>query len=215
MTDDRSKPLRRDAEHNRQRILDAAAQAFAEHGVEATFEDVARRAGVGVGTVYRRFPHKEALLDALFFDRIAEIVSIGRDALQAADSWQGFVDFVERINDQLVADRGLREVLLGSTSGRERIAQARDGLAPVGAEIIERARRDGYLREDFSDDDMTTVFIMIGAVADYSRGVRPEAWRRPLTFLLDGLRARRDAPTSLPGPPIDADDLDRIRQHFL
>ena len=93
------RPLRRDAELNRQRILRAAAEIFTEQGLQATLDDVARRAGVGVGTVYRRFPDKETLADALFTERLDALVALAEDALADPDEWGSLVSFLERARD--------------------------------------------------------------------------------------------------------------------
>jgi len=88
------RPLRRDAERNRQRILLAAAEVFTQRGLEATLDDVARQAGVGVGTVYRRFPDKESLVAELFADRIDAMVAVAEQALAAPDPWQALVSYL-------------------------------------------------------------------------------------------------------------------------
>src|SRR6201996_3844948 len=87
--------LRRDAERNRQRILAAAAEVFTEHGLDATLDEVARAAGVGVGTVYRRFPDKESLVAELFRERVDALVTVAEEACTARDPWQGLVTYLE------------------------------------------------------------------------------------------------------------------------
>src|SRR5229473_6040348 len=94
--DQRARPLRRDAERNRQRILRAAGEVFTERGLQATLDDVAERAGVGVGTVYRRFPDKEALVEALFTERLDTLVHFGEQALAEPDPWAGLATFLEQ-----------------------------------------------------------------------------------------------------------------------
>ena len=97
MIDKPCRGLRKDAERNRQRVLDAARELFAERGVEATLNDVAHHAGVGVGTVYRRFATKEELLDAIFSDGIDQVVCLAETALKQENSWDGFVWFAEQL----------------------------------------------------------------------------------------------------------------------
>jgi AcrR family transcriptional regulator len=177
--------LRRDAERNRLRILAAASEAFAEGGLAVTMDEIARRAGVGVGTVYRRFPDKELLIEALFEQRFEGFVS-----LQAAD-------------------RGLKEVLLTPDRGQERVARARARLAPVVDDLLERAKADGVLRPDIVGPDLGLIQFMLGAVADVTREVEPELWRRFLGIALDGLRTRREAPSPLAPGPLDDEALDR------
>lgn len=202
------RPLRRDAERNRRRILDAAAEVFAEHGLSATMDDVADRAGVGVGTVYRRFPHKEALIDALFVERIDAMAELAQEGLRHDDPWEGLVWFMERALAQQAGDRGLKELLFGTAYGRERVAHARERIAPVVTELVERARAAGTLRPDAEARDMPVLQLMIGAALDFSRDVEPELWRRCLVLVLDGLRARRDDATPLPCPALDQEQLE-------
>src|SRR5215207_8155029 len=106
------RPLRRDAERNRLRILAAAREAFAEEGLCVTLDEIARRAGVGVGTVYRRFPDKESLVDALFEHRMEEFVALAEECLRAEDPWEGLTCFLEQATEQHACDRGFKEVAL-------------------------------------------------------------------------------------------------------
>src|SRR5689334_9580535 len=125
------RPLRRDAARNRQRILQAAREVFAERGLGVTLDDIADRAGVGVGTVYRRFADKEALIDALFEERIDELASIAEDALAEGDGWEGLVSFLDRSLAMQAADRGFKDIVTSGTHGRARVAEARARIAPL------------------------------------------------------------------------------------
>src|SRR3954449_11052411 len=87
--------LRKDAERNRQRIVDAATELFAERGLAVTLNDIAHHADVGVGTVYRRFPDKDLLIDALFEERVQEMLDLAEESLACEDAWQGLVSFLE------------------------------------------------------------------------------------------------------------------------
>src|SRR5262249_52747464 len=144
------KPLRRDAERNRQRILAAARELFAEHGLEVTLDDIARAAGVGVGTVYRRFPDKDQLIEALFEERIDEVHAAAEAALEIADPWEAYVTFLTRALELQASDRGLKEVLLGSSYGRDRIERARAKIQPVVVTLLRRAQEAGAIRDDLS-----------------------------------------------------------------
>jgi AcrR family transcriptional regulator len=202
------RPLRSDAERNRQRILRAAGKVFAERGLEATMDEIAARAGVGVGTVYRRYPEKELLIDALFEERIEELAGAGQQALAAEDPWQGLVAYLEAAIAQQAANRGLRDLLLSSTYGHDRVARARERLAPVTAQLLERAQRAGQLRADLAANDVPLLYLMLGAIVDYTRPVEPVAWRRFFALVGDGLRARRTEPTQLPIGPLEDDQVD-------
>jgi AcrR family transcriptional regulator len=201
--------LRRDAERNRRRILAAAADAFAEGGLAVTMDEIARRAGVGVGTVYRRFPDKELLIEALFEQRIDELVALAEAAREDADSFAGIVRFFESFLSVQASDRGLKEVLLGTRRGATRIVRARDRIAPVVEELVARAQAAGGLRPDVAASDLGLIQLMLGSVIDSTHDVDPEAWRRMLAIVLDGLRPQRDGPSPLPRPPLDEAQMER------
>ena len=114
-------PLRKDAERNRQRILEAAREVFATRGLSATLDDIAHHAGVGVGTVYRRFPDKEQLIDALFEERIDEIATAATESVAIEDPWDGVVHFLQRALELQAGDRGLKQLLLSTTHGQARV----------------------------------------------------------------------------------------------
>jgi AcrR family transcriptional regulator len=202
------RPLRSDAERNRQRILSAAGRVFAERGLGATMDEIAAQAGVGVGTVYRRYPDKQLLIDALFEQRIEELARVGEQALAAEDPWQGLIAYLEAAIAQQAANRGLRDLLLSSTHGHDRVARARERLAPITARLLERAQTDGQLRADLAANDVPLLYLMLGAIVDYTRDVEPAAWRRFFALVGDGLRARRTQPNRLPTGPLDDDQVD-------
>ncbi len=193
--------LRADAERNRQRVLAAAAAVFAERGLEVSLDEVAHAAGVGVGTVYRRFPNKEALVDALFDDKVEHMLVLAGEAAAFDDAWEGFVYFVERALDWQVRNRGLRDVLLGSEFGCAAVARTRTAITPILTTIIERAQSSGKLRPDVVVNDVPMLVTMLGAVADYVGPSDPELWRRYMVLILDGLSADRAAWTPLDNPP--------------
>ena len=203
------RPLRRDAERNRRRILEAAASAFAEAGLSVTMDEIARRAGVGVGTVYRRFPDKELLIEALFEQRLDELVALAEEAAALDDAWAGIERFLETFTALQAHDRGLKEVVLGSGRGQARVRHARARIAPVVNGLLARAQAQGELRPDVVGTDLGLVQFMVTALIDYTGDVAPDVWRRQLAIVLDGLRTRRDAPTPLPTPPLADEDLDR------
>src|ERR1051325_8125083 len=100
------RPLRRDAERNRQRILEAASEVFNERGLEVSLDEIARHAGVGVGTVYRRFRSKEELVEALFMDRLDTVAAVADEALSTPDPWTGLVSFMEQMAGIMAGDTG-------------------------------------------------------------------------------------------------------------
>jgi AcrR family transcriptional regulator len=204
------RPLRRDAERNRQRILAAASEVFTERGLDATLDDVARAAGVGVGTVYRRFPDKESLVAALFRERIDALVAVAEQACAVPDPWLGLVSYLEFTAGALASDLGLRQLMMYATYDREQVRYASDRMRPVVTRLVERAQASGELRTDFRPSDMKMIAYMLCSVAEYAAVISPEVWRRYLTLLIDGLRPARDGVTSLPVPAPTADDLGEL-----
>src|ERR1700676_1629222 len=128
------RPLRRDAERNRLRILQAAREVFADRGLDASLDQIAAHAELGVGPVYRRFPDKDTLIDALFEERIGEIAAAGQHALTAPDPWQGLVGLLQQANALLSGDRGLRQVLL--SRGAHKTERAREKIIPIATELV-------------------------------------------------------------------------------
>lgn len=202
------RPLRRDAERNRRRILEAAAEAFAERGLGITMDDIADHAGVGVGTVYRRFPNKELLIEALFEERMAELVALAESAVAQDDPWEALVGFIERAQALQAANRGLKELLLGTAHGRERVACVRERMAPLAETLVTRAQAAGQLRPDIAGSDLPLIQIMLGAIVDFTRDVEGETWRRMLAIVIDGLRAGQPH-TELRAPALGPDQVDR------
>jgi AcrR family transcriptional regulator len=193
--------LRRDAERNRRRLLDAARQVFAELGLEAPLEEIARRAGVGIATLYRRFPTRSALIEALFVEQAEEYVHASEAALAADDAWEGFARFVERICEMQAEDRGFTDVLTATFPTAPRL-EARRAEARANAErLIERARRQGTLRDDFVVGDLIWILIANGAYLQATRDIAPDAWRRYVALILEAARA--DGAGRLPPPASD------------
>jgi AcrR family transcriptional regulator len=199
--------LRRDAERNRQRILEAAAEVFTERGLEATLDDVARHAGLGVGTVYRRFPDKAALADALFDARIDALVELAERAGEQPDAWAALVWFLEQSTQMLSGDRGLRQILMFAAGGHDRVISARGRIRPAVDSLVKRAQADGQVRADLAATDIPIIEFMLAAVSEYTRHVRPAIWRRFLPLMLDALRPARDTATPLPEPEVSPDEM--------
>src|SRR3954454_24077425 len=203
------RPLRRDAELNRQRILTAAADAFAEGGLAVTMDEIARRAGVGVGTVYRRFPDKELLVEALFEQRIDEFVALAEAARDEPDPFAGLVRFFETFLTVQAADRALKEVVLAPPRGAGRAARARDRIGPIVDDLLARALAAGAVRPDVAASDLALIQFMLGAGLAFTHDVAPETWRRVLAIVLDGLRPQREATSALPAPALADRELER------
>jgi len=217
-TDTKCRPLRADAVRNREKILAAAATVFARRGLDATLDEVAQEACVGVGTVYRRFPDKDTLIGALFENAVDEIATIALSAYEAENSWDGLVWFLQEALQRQCANRGLRDIVVGTPYARERMESVKCRIAPAIALLIERAQRDGYLRNDVVGADFAILEMMISSLSCMTDQVAPDLWRRYLTIVLDGLVVRRDEPTTL-AHHLDKDMADETlrmkTQHFL
>jgi AcrR family transcriptional regulator len=182
-----SRPLRADARRNRERVLAAARETFAESGLDAQVDDVAGRAGVGVGTVYRHFPTKEALVEAVAAAGYAEICDIARRALEREDPWEAFSEFMWTGARLHRDDRAQCEIHTVRPDVMRRVAGDRRELLAMVAELIARGQSAGALRSDLSAEDMPMIWCTIGAAQQHSGD---ERWERYLAVVLDGLRAR-------------------------
>jgi AcrR family transcriptional regulator len=191
----------------RDRILGVARATFAADGIEVPVEQIARRAGVGMGTLYRHFPAKEDLIDAVLEDAFAAFITAVEQALAEGDAWVGFRGFLERVFALHVENRGLKDMIATRAHGRARAEAMRARIRPLLRELIERAQEQGALRADFTAEDMPLVFWTGGRVIEATAAIAPEFWRRYLALLLDGLRA--EAATPLPHPPLTRAQLNR------
>lgn len=198
------RPLRKDAARNRALLVAAAREVFASRGLDATLDDVARHANVGVGTAYRHFANKYELAGAILDLVIDEVVADAQACLEVEDPWTGLVRFLEGVLVRQSADRGLREVLTGAKDSA-RIADMQARLAvPVGS-LIGRARASGAIGDDVTVTDLGIVLTMLCTVADLSAEAHPDLWRRYLPSLLAGLRP--DGP-SRAVPPLTQAEFD-------
>jgi AcrR family transcriptional regulator len=204
------KPLRRDAERNRQRILDAARELFAEEGLGVTLNDVAHHAGVGVGTVYRRFPDKTQLIEELFEQRLEDLVSLATRALDDPDPWQGLKTFLRRALELQANDRGVKDLITASTDGLDRVGQIRSRMMPTGVELVRRAQAAGQIRSDIGAADLPVIQLMLSTLIDASRDVSPQLWRRYLGVITRGLSAHPDQEPELEIPPLEPDQVDHV-----
>lgn len=206
---DTVRPLRRDAERNRQRILEAASEAFNERGLEVSLDEIARYAGVGVGTVYRRFRTKEELVEALFLERLDSVAAIADDAFEAADPWSGLVSFMERMAELMAGDLGLRQMLIFATYGRDLVAIARQRNAPLVERLVQRAQAAGQLRADVRPTDIPFIVFMLTEATHLVNAANPDIWRRYLALILDGMRPAREGVTTLPVAALLPEEMEK------
>jgi AcrR family transcriptional regulator len=197
--DTATRPLRADARRNREKIVAAARAAFAEYGLDVQMDEIARRAEVGVGTLYRHFPTKDAMVRAIVVAHMEGMAARGREVLERddADPWEAFAGFMRLAGEQHLADRGLSQVM--STQPAQTFQQAaRDsGLIDTVEQLLQRAQQAGRARTDARVQDVPLVMCAVGAVLG-SWG-KPEA-RRFMELILDGIGAC-DAPALPPAEP--------------
>lgn len=202
--------MRKDAARNRQRIVVAARELFAERGLATSLNEIAHHAGVGVATVYRHFPDREQLIEGLFEERIDQVDTLLRSALKDPDPWRGLTSFLEQSIELQAANRGLQQLLLGATGGLERIAKARARLEPLELEVVRRARDARLLRADIGSQDLRILQLMLAPVIDLSGNVAPELWRRYLALVLEALRTTPQPAEPLPIAPPSLEQVDQM-----
>lgn len=191
--------LRADAERNRARVVAAATEVFAEKGLDASTNEIARRAGVGVATLFRRFPTRDELVTAAFADKMSAYARAIDEALADPDPWQGFCAYVKRVCEMQAEDRGFADVLTLTFPTSKALQADRDRSARGLAELIERAQATGRLRPDFTHQDLPLVLMANAGVVTATRDAAPDAWRRFVGYLLQAFATEAAHP--LPAPP--------------
>ena len=183
-----ARPLRADAQRNRDKIVAAARECFSEDGLDAQMEDVARRAGVGVGTVYRHFPTKDALLTALSDEMFAVVAAHVRTLLDRDDAWEAFIEALWFGGEKTAGDRAFSEIMAASSDLPPRTCPGQEDLIVTVGDLMARAKAEGRMRPDVTVDDIPLLMCGIGSASGM---VHPshQAWRRHLAIMLDGLRA--------------------------
>jgi AcrR family transcriptional regulator len=195
------RPLRADAARNRTRVLDAARTAFAEAGLDVGVEEIARRAGVGKGTLYRRFPTKEALVRAIFEDILGEVERIVDEVDEEPDAGAAFAQFLSRAARMQASNQGFYDVVAQRMGAAALTEEQREGLLRAVARPLERAQQAGAVRADLVPEDVQLMFRMIGAATRPAPDGSPmdDHWPRYLGLLLDAVRP--EAATPLPAEP--------------
>jgi AcrR family transcriptional regulator len=210
---DGPRPLRRDARRNRERILAAARAAFAEHGLDVGVDEIARRAGVGMGTLYRRFPTKDALIEAILEDRLDEVIGLLERAVEGDDPWRAFEAFMHDIVFLQATDRGFKDILASRRRDEPKLSAARARMAPLLERLIADAQAAGQMRTDLDQRDVGPLLWGAGRVVESTADVAPDYWRRYLAIVLDGLRppaVERD----LPAPPLTDEQFAAAMHRF-
>ncbi|GAA1980616.1 helix-turn-helix domain-containing protein [Catenulispora subtropica] len=191
------RPLRADAARNRALLLAAAADEFAEHGVEASVADIARRAGVGKGTVFRHFPTKDDLIAAIVLDRVEALGRLGERLLSAKDPGAALLEFLTEAAHQ----RQQRDLSFLQESGDAlpAVVEARTRMFATIHALVDRAREHGALRDDVTGTDVILLMCAPNHVTGYVPDASPDLWQRYLAIIFDGLRP--EGAHALPQPP--------------
>ena len=181
------KPLRADARRNREKVLAAARAVFAEQGREAQIDDVAHKADVGVGTVYRHFPTKEALLQALGDEMFDIVAAHARAMLELDDPWEAFLSVMWFAAEKTAGDRAFSEIM-AATPLTPHMSPGKEDLRITVGELMRRCSEAGRMRADAIIDDIPLLMCGVGS-ASHMEHPCSDAWRRHLAIVLDGLRA--------------------------
>lgn len=182
--------MRADAARNRAKVLAAARRTFADEGLEAEVADIAKRAGVGVGTVYRHFPTKVALLTALTEEHLEQLIDITERSMeQGGTAWEMLERTIWEAAESTADDHGMCEVLSSKPKEAGALPAAKR-MRKLNGKLVEDAIAEGSMRNDATIDDIPTMMCGFGRVAAAQRDGSPMDWRRYLRLMLDGLRAR-------------------------
>ncbi|MFI2209441.1 TetR/AcrR family transcriptional regulator [Streptomyces sp. NPDC020141] len=201
MTSVEHRGLRKDAEFNRTRITSAARTVFAERGLGAPLEEIARQAEVNIATLYRRFPEREALIEAVLTDRMNELARLAEEASLAADPWDGFRGFVEHVCAMQAADRGVTEGFTACFPDSPGMEEPRSRAVAAVDALIRRAQEQGSLRPELTSGDVMLFLMANSGVLSSTRHAAPGAWQRLVALLLDSCRPARTAASPLPPAP--------------
>ena len=199
------RPLRRDAQERRGKLIEAAQREFAAHGADASLEKIAREAGVSIGTLYRHFPTRLDLLMAAFRPRVQEFLDGAARALAMDDPWEGFVYYLENLFAMQVGDRGFNDFLSRRFTDNEETERIHDEMCQQIEDVLARAQEAGEARPDITQADIVNLIWSNGRIIDATSATAPNAWRRYLYLMLDAYRAERAHPN--PEPPMTSEQL--------
>ncbi|UXX94336.1 TetR/AcrR family transcriptional regulator [Streptomyces sp. AD2-2] len=189
--------MRSDVERNRGRILAAARTVFGRDGLSASMASVARETGVGIATVFRHFPTKEALVAAVFTDRMDAYADAVATALDDPDPWHGFTSYIEAACAMQAADNGFADVLTMTFPTAKAMEKRRNEAYEGMVELIGRAKATGRLREDFDPSDLVLLHMANLGVVNACGDAAPDAWRRVVALMIQSF----EAPARAPFPP--------------
>ena len=193
------RPMRADARRNYQRLVAAAATAFAEHGTDASMDDIARRAGVGPGTLYRHFPTRHALLEAVYRDQVEALCARAYELGDTLPPGEALAAWLRAVAGYVTTKRGLAEALMSGPGERqpEVFAAGKQAMREAGAALVGRAQAAGEVRGDVDVADLLKLGHAIALAAEHAPD-GPDQADRLLALVMDGLRQGRPLPTGLP-----------------
>src|SRR4051812_13072460 len=194
--------LRADAERNRRRILEAAAAAFSESGLDVGVAEIARRAGVGAGTLFRRFPTKEDLIFAIIEERTLELIAAGRDALDEEDAAGALRTFMFAGGEMHGRDQGVFDAVVKRLNKEERLRELREEIVGIAGELLRRGQEAGAVRDDLEPPDLPLLMCAAASAAAPIHQALPELWRRYVAVILDGLKPEGATPLDQAAPSI-------------
>ena len=198
--------MRSDAERNRRLVLEAATQAFAEEGLDVGMAEVARRAGVGNATVFRRFPSKDALIEAIVDEKIAELIAAAERAAEIDDPWDALVDVLETIAALQARDHGFFQATEEFMLRHPDLLRRHRPVFEAVDRLVERAQEARVVRDDVTTLDLLGLVKGSVVCLPPSRDLRDDGWRRYLSIMLDALRP--EAATPLPVPPVTYEEIE-------
>ena len=194
----RTRAERSDSVRNRERLLAAARAQFATDGLHAPLDRIATAAGVGPGTLYRHFPTRVALWEAVLEEPLRAQLDLVERALANPDRWSGFADYLVETCAQEAERGGFLNLMTTRFDGAPRLLEIRRQIQRRIAELISRARTEGAIRPDFTTEDLIFITLSNSRVAEVTREVAPSAWRRNVELFLDSIRPERAHPLSQP-----------------
>lgn len=205
--------MRSDAERSRQRLIAAAREVFATRGLGAGLNEIAHHAGVGVGTAYRHFANKDALIDAAMRDRLDDLVDIAEEGLANPEAWDGLAYVLRQMSAVMVADIGLRDAALSAGRSPEIFEEIDARMEPLLTRLLQRAQAAGAVRPDVAVTDLPVILVLVTEFAQRSAAVSPGIHQRYLELFMSALRpSPHDADLGL---PLSNADLKRILLHDL
>jgi len=206
--------LRRDAQRNRQLLIDAATQVLREQGMDASLDEIARRAGVGNATLYRRFPTREDLYEAVFANMGVPMQEAAARARLVEDPWASFSGYIEAVTESCASDRGFSDLIMAGMARSAVLNEIRVENDEFIRELLTRGQRAGVIRPDIVLEDVVFTLCAMQRVTPAAEAVAPGVWRRHLAIALDSFRASGSTTTTLTTPPMTSEQILGLADQF-